>query len=101
MKKHLSLLATMTVVLISNFSFAHTTTKAVESGTITFIGAIVEPQCEINVANRQQINIDCYRNGKNIIKTSSVTDAKKLSCDHVKVEYVLFNKKPMLNIIYL
>lgn len=100
MKKCLSLLATVTVVLISSFSFAHATTKTVESGTIIFIGAIVEPQCEINVANHQQVNIDCYRNGKNIIKNSSLNNAKNLSFDHVKVAYDPFSKKPTINIIY-
>lgn len=100
MKKRLSLLATITAVLISSFSLVHATTKSVESGTISFIGAIVKPQCEINVANHHQVNINCYRNGKNIIKTSSLSDAKSLSSDHVKVEYDPFSKKPTINIIY-
>lgn len=98
--KRLSLIATVTTVLISSFSFAYAASNTVGGGTITFIGYVYEPQCEIRVANSEKVDFECYRNGKNLTKTSSLKNAKKLSTDFVKVEYNQFNNKSTLNITY-
>lgn len=98
--KRLSLIATVTAVLISSFSFAYAASNVVGGGTITFIGYVYEPQCAVKVANNEQVDLECYRNGKNQIKTSSLREAKKLSSDFVKVEYNQYNNKPTLNISY-
>ena len=98
--KRLSLLATVTAVLISSFSFAYAASNVSGGGTITFFGYVYEPQCEVKVANSEQVGLECYRNGKNLTKTSSLKNAKSLSSDFVKVEYNQFNNKPTLNITY-
>lgn len=98
--KRLSLIATATAVLISSLSFADAATNRVGGGTIAFTGYVYEPQCEVKVANTEQVNLECYRNGKNLTKTNSLKEAKKLSSDYVKVEYSQYNNKPTLNITY-
>ncbi|EOV8582330.1 hypothetical protein ACOSKC_001705 [Providencia stuartii] len=54
----------------------------------------------LKVSSSEQIDLECFRNGKNITKTSSLKNAKKLSSDFVKVEYNQFNNKPTLNVTY-
>lgn len=98
--KRLSLIVTVTAVLISSFTFSHAATNKLGGGTITFVGYVYEPLCEVTVSNSEQINLECYRNGKNLTKTSSLKNAKQLSSDYVKVEYNQFNNKPTLNITY-
>ncbi|EFB73214.1 hypothetical protein PROVRUST_05302 [Providencia rustigianii DSM 4541] len=90
----------MIIVLISGLSFANAATNYIGGGTITFVGYIVEPQCKVQVSNTERVNFECYRNGKNLTKTSSLKEAKKLSLSYVKVKYSQYKNKPMLNITY-
>ncbi|AFH93266.1 TPA: hypothetical protein ACHWKL_000851 [Providencia stuartii] len=98
--KCLSSIVTVTALLISSFTFTHAATNRIGGGTITFIGYVYEPQCAVKVSSSEQIDLECFRNGKNITKTSSLKNAKKLSSDFVKVEYNQFNNKPTLNVTY-
>lgn len=98
--KRLSLLVTTIIVLLSGLSFANAATNYVGGGTITFVGYIVEPQCKVQVANTEKVNLECYRNGKNLTKTSSLKEARRLSLSYVKVKYDQYNNKPTLSITY-
>ncbi|EKT53575.1 hypothetical protein [Providencia sneebia] len=97
--KSLSLLATAAVALISSFT-CYSMNQNIAEGTISFFGAIVEEQCELNIKSPKNVNIHCYRNGKNMTKVSTLKEAQKLSSDYVKVEYGRYNEKPILDVIY-
>ncbi|HBO24181.1 MULTISPECIES: hypothetical protein [unclassified Providencia] len=97
--KRLSLFTTIVAILISSSSFSYATSNST-GGTISFSGYVYEPQCEINLTNKSQINVQCFRNGKNISTTGSLKDGKKIESDYVKVEYDRTRKLPMLNVIY-
>ena len=97
--KRLSLFTTIVAILISSSSFSYAATNT-SGGRITFSGYVYEPQCEVKLTKKTQINVQCFRNGKNISTTGSLNSGKKIESDYVKVEYDKTSKLPMLNVIY-
>ncbi len=97
--KRLFLLTTVAAIFISSSSLGYATTNS-PGGTITFTGYIYEPQCEVKLTNKTDVNVQCFRNGKNESVKASLKNGRKLESDYVKVEYDKFSKLPMLNITY-
>lgn len=97
--KRLSLLTSAIAIILSSFSFTYASNNY-SGGTITFTGYIYEPQCSINMESKEQVNIKCYRKGKDISITGSLRGGKTIESDYVKVEYDKNTKLPMLNVFY-
>lgn len=97
--KRLSLLTSVIFIIISNCTFTYASSPQ-SGGTITFLGGVYEPQCKVKTKERNTVNIECYRNGQNTIKKSSLKNANKIRSNIISVDYAKLDKKPILSITY-
>lgn len=97
--KGLSLLTSVVAIIISSCSFTYAGNNS-SGGTISFTGYIYEPQCSVNVEHKEQVNVKCYRKGKDISITRSLKEGQKIESEYVKIEYDKYSKLPMLNVFY-
>lgn len=97
--KRLSLVTAIITLLMTNAAFANSTIHGT-GGAITLTGYIYEPQCEINIANQYQINIQCYRAGQYHSINSALKKGDQIKSKYIKVEYNPQSRLPTLNIYY-
>lgn len=97
--KRLSLLTTVVAIFISSCSFANNTSQS-SGGAVSFRGYVYEPQCQVNVSEKTNVNVECYRNGKTVSASGSLKNGQQVESEYVKVEYDKSSKLPMLNVRY-